>query len=36
MKTIVGITTDLNNEQLSQLDNFVKHYNKISHRLYVD
>ena len=36
MKTIVGITNKLNNFELSQLDNFVTLYNKISHKLYVD
>ncbi len=36
MKTIVGITNELNSTQLSKLDSFVSLYNKISHKLYVD
>ena len=36
MKTIVGITNSLTENQLSQLDSFVSLYNKISHKLYVD
>jgi len=36
MKTIVGITNDLTENELSQLDSFVLLYNKISHQLYVD
>lgn len=36
MKTIVGITNNLTSNQLSQLDSFVRLYNKISHKLYVD
>ncbi len=36
MKTIVGITNNLTENELSQLDNFVSLYNKISHKLYVD
>ena len=36
MKTIVGITNELTEKELSQLDSFVSLYNKISHKLYVD
>ena len=36
MKTIVGITHNLNHVELSQLDSFVRLYNKISHSVYVD
>lgn len=36
MKTIVGITQELDFNQLSTLDGFVVLYNKISHKLYVD
>lgn len=36
MKTIVGITNHLTDNELSQLDSFVSLYNKISHKLYVD
>ena len=36
MKTIVGITEELNFNQLSKLDSFVMLYNKILHKLYVD
>ena len=36
MKTIVGITNSLTENELSQLDSFVSLYNKISHQLYVD
>ena len=36
MKTIVGITNELTESELSQLDSFVSLYNKISHKLYVD
>ncbi len=36
MKTIVGITNNLTEKELSQLDSFVSLYNKISHKLYVD
>jgi len=36
MKTIVGITNNLTENELSKLDSFVSLYNKISHKLYVD
>jgi hypothetical protein len=36
MKTIVGITDNLTQNELSQLDSFARLYNKVSHKLYVD
>jgi IS605 OrfB family transposase len=36
MKTIVGITDNLTQNELSKLDSFARLYNKVAHKLYVD